>query len=105
MLSLLFHLLSQLTIAIRGLFALCHFLVFGATLAVTVKIGVFEASIQDFEILLQTINFPDFGTDKHVRDYLRVLILDKFLLELELFEFEIRAVLKLFETHDWLRTE
>jgi hypothetical protein len=81
--------LLQFSVAVRGLFALCHFLIINVALTVAVEISVLKAAVQDLQVLLQTIDLSNLVTAQHICDDLWVLILDKLLLELELFKFKI----------------
>jgi hypothetical protein len=70
-------------------------LIIDVALTIAVEISVLKAAVQDLQVLLQTIDLSNLVTAQHICDDLWVLILDELLLKLELFKFEIRAVLKL----------
>ena len=93
--SYLLKFLLQFSVAFWRLFTLCHLLIIDVALTIAVEISVLKAAVQDLQVLLQTIDLSNLVTAQHICDDLWVLILDELLLELELFKFEIRAVLKL----------
>jgi hypothetical protein len=93
--SYLLKFLLQFSVAFWRLFTLCHLLIIDVALTIAVEISVLKAAVQDLQVLLQTIDLSNLVTAQHICDDLWVLILDELLLKLELFKFEIRAVLKL----------